>query len=155
MYQPQRLDWANAGHEMTRRSLADWMLAAEALVLLAAFRVALACVPVRRILASVARRATEEAPDGEEANQTRTTARRVQWAVHAAVRHSPVEFVCFPQALTGYTMLRRRGVPSTVVYGVARSPEGELVAHTWLMSGEQMVLGGDAAREFTEIERWT
>ena len=140
---------------MTRRGLADWMLAAEALVLLAVFRLVLACVPVRRIIAAVARRRAEEAPAGEATNQTRTIVRRVQWAVSAVARHSPVEFVCFPQALAGYAMLRRRGVPGTMVYGVARSPEGELVAHTWLMSGGQMLLGGDAAREFTEIERWT
>jgi len=131
------------------------MLAAEALALLAGFRVALAWVPVRRIIATVARRRPGETPAAGDTNQTRTIARRVQWAVIAATRHSPVEFVCFPQALAGYTMLRRRGLPRTLVYGVARSPAGELVAHTWLMSGEQMLLGGDAAREFTEIERWT
>jgi len=140
---------------MTRRGLADWLLAAEALVLLAVFRLVLACVPVRRIIAAVARRPTEQAPAGEATNQTRTIVRRVQWAVSAVARHSPVEFVCFPQALAGYAMLRRRGVLGTLVYGVARSPGGELVAHTWLMSGEQMLLGGDAAPEFTEIERWT
>ena len=140
---------------MTRRGLADWMLAAEALVLLAVFRVVLACVPVRRIIAAVTRGCAGGTPPTEDTNQTGTIARRVQWAVIAASRHSRVEFVCFPQALAGYTMLRRRGLPRTLVYGVARSPAGELVAHTWLMSGEQMLLGGDAAREFTEIERWT
>ncbi|HKO17625.1 MAG TPA: lasso peptide biosynthesis B2 protein [Acidobacteriaceae bacterium] len=140
---------------MTRRGPADWMLAAEALVLLAGFRLALACVPVRRIIAAVARGRADEVPATPGTNDTRMIARRVQWAVGAAARHSPVEFVCFPQALAGYTMLRWRGVESTLVYGVARSPQGELVAHTWLLAGEQMVLGGDAAREFTGIERWT
>jgi len=66
-----------------------------------------------------------------------------------------VEFVCFPQALAGYTMLRWRGVKSTVVYGVARSPEGELLAHTWLTVGERIVVGGEAAGEFTAVERWS
>ena len=89
-----------------------------------------------------------------ETEQARLTAKRVQWAVSAAARHSPVDFVCFPQALAGYTMLRRRSVPSTLVYGVARSAEGELAAHTWLMVGDRMVLGGEAAQEFTAIERW-
>ena len=38
-----------------------------------------------------------------------SAARRVRWAVSAIARHSVVEFVCFPQALAGYTMLRWRG----------------------------------------------
>lgn len=139
---------------MTQRGPADWMLAAEALVLLAGFRLALACVSVRRIIAAVARGRADELAAAPGTNDTRMIARRVQWAVNAAARHSPVEFVCFPQALAGYTMLRRRGVEGTLVYGVARSPQGELLAHTWLMAGEQMVLGGDSAQEFTEIERW-
>jgi hypothetical protein len=52
-------------------------------------------------------------------------------------------------------MLRRRGVTSTIVYGVNRSPAGELLAHTWLMVDEKMVLGGEAAPEFTPVERWS
>ena len=139
---------------MMRRRPAEWMLAAEALVLLTGFRIALACVPVRRIIAAITSGRASEARNSMETEQTRSTARRVQWAVCAAARHSPVEFVCFPQALAGYAMLRRRGVPSMLVYGVARSAEGELTAHTWLTVGGRMVLGGEAAQEFTAIERW-
>ena len=145
------------GQKMTRRGPAEWMLAAEALALLAGYRVALAVVPVRRIIARVTRRRAGEpaVATGEEAMQRAATVRRVQWAVNAAARHSPVEFVCFPQALAGYTMLRRRKVPSTVVYGVARSESGELLAHTWLTVGDKILLGGEVAPEFTAIERWS
>jgi hypothetical protein len=52
-------------------------------------------------------------------------------------------------------MLRWRGVKSTIVYGVARSPEGELKAHTWLMMGDRIVTGGDEAGEYAEVERWS
>lgn len=139
---------------MTQRGPSEWMLAAEALVLLVGFRIALACLPVRRIIAAITSGRAEETAGALETDDTRVTARRVQWAVSAATRHSPVEFVCFPQALAGYTMLRRRGVASTLVYGVGRSPGGELAAHAWLTVGERMVLGGEAAQEFTAIERW-
>jgi hypothetical protein len=131
------------------------MLAVEALALLAGFRIALACVPVRRIIAAITRERTEDEAATLATDRARLTARRVQWAVSAAARHSPVDFVCFPQALAGYSMLRRRGVRSTVVYGVARSQQGELVAHTWLTVGEQVILGGETSQEFTAIERWT
>jgi hypothetical protein len=112
---------------------------------------ALAVVPVRWILRWVARGSVA---DGVLNERDRAIAVRVRWAVEAVVRHSAVRFVCFPQTLAGYAMLRQRGVASTMVYGVARSATGELLAHTWLMLGEQSVLGGEAAGEFTEVERW-
>jgi len=138
---------------MARRSSADLLLATEALLLLGVFRVALALVPVRRIIAAISHKKAAASLDAD--GHAQATARRVKWAVSAAARHSPVEFVCFPQALAGYTMLRRRHVPGTLVYGVARSMDGELQAHTWLMVGDRMVLGGEAAKDFTAIEQWT
>jgi hypothetical protein len=142
--------------KVVRRGPAEWLMAAEALVLLAVFRVCLAMLPVRQIIGAITQgKAGAQAGWAYVAESDVAAARRVQWAVSAAARHSAVEFVCFPQALAGYTMLRRRGVRSTVVYGVARSPEGELLAHTWLMVGERMVLGGEAAGEFTAVERWS
>jgi hypothetical protein len=136
------------------RRLRAMLLAAEALVLLGLFRAALAIAPVRTIIGRLTRRRSDETAY-EMPGHDLLMARRVQWAVGAAVRHSPVEFVCFPQALAGYTMLRRRGVASTLVYGVARSKQEELLAHAWLTVGETVVLGGDAVEGFTPIERWT
>lgn len=130
-------------------------MAAEALVLLAFFRVCLAVVPVRRIIGAITHgKAGEEAETTEASEASLAVARKVQWAVSAAARHSAVEFVCFPQTLAGYMMLRWRGVDGTMIYGVMRSPEGELLAHTWLMVGDGMVLGGEGAGVFREIERW-
>jgi hypothetical protein len=142
--------------KIVRRKPADLLLAAEALALLAIFRVCLAVVPVRRIIGVITRgQRAQTSTDAEVVRSSASAAQRVQWAVGAVARHSVVEFVCFPQALAGYTMLRWRGVPSTVVYGVARSPEGELLAHAWLTVGDTIVLGGEAAGSFTAIERWT
>jgi hypothetical protein len=38
---------------------------------------------------------------------------------------------------------------------VARSPEGELIAHTWLTLGDRIVLGGEGSGAFSALERWT
>lgn len=140
--------------KIVRRGPAELLMVAEALALLAFFRVCLAVVPVRRIIGAITH-GQAGVQTSEVAESWAATARRVRWAVSAAARHSAVEFVCFPQALAGYTMLRWRGVTSTIVYGVARSPEGELLAHAWLMVGDQMVLGGEAAGDFTAVERWS
>jgi len=76
------------------RGAGEWALAAEALLLLAVFRLALAVVPVRWILRWVARGVVA---DGVLNERDRAIAVRVRWAVEAVVRHSAVRFVCFPQ----------------------------------------------------------
>jgi hypothetical protein len=145
--------------KIVRRRPAELLLAAEALTLLAFFRVCLALIPVRRIIQSITHGPAGVAPVaelGETAGaRISQTSRRVQWAVRAAARHSPVEFVCFPQTLAAYTMLRWRGVASTMVYGVSRSPEEGLIAHTWLEAAGGCVVGGEEASGFTAIDRWT
>jgi len=77
------------------------------------------------------------------------TADRVRWAILAVVRRNPGSYVCFPQSLAAYAMLWRRGIPSVLHYGVNRSPENELRAHTWLQLGEITVIGGEEAPDFT------
>jgi hypothetical protein len=136
----------------------DLLLAAEALVLLVLFRVCLAVIPVRRIIKAITpspNQAAAKPANISVSDRDLQLARRVQWAVSAAARHSFVEFVCFPQTLAAYTLLRWRKVPSTMVYGVARSPDHELIAHTWLQVGDKIVTGGDNSVKFTPVERWS
>jgi hypothetical protein len=137
--------------KIARRRPADLLLAAEALLLLAFFRLCLALFPVRKII----RRLTCGRSGGSTRADEAQISRRVGWAVNAAARHSIVPFVCFPQTLAGYAMLRWREVPATIVYGVARSPEGKLHAHTWLIVRDKIITGGDESAAFTEVERWT
>ena len=143
--------------KMMRRRPADLLLAMEALVLLAVFRICLAVVPVRRIIRGLTHGKIEESTTHASPldEDEQTAARRVQWAVRAAARHSPVEFVCFPQTLAAYLMLRRRGYASTIVYGVRRSPNQSLLAHTWLEMGDGVVVGGEESEGFAPIERWS
>ena len=140
----------------TRFGPADLLLLLEAFALLAFFRLCLAFIPVRRIVRGVTPTGGADKNHRSIAPSERDLkiARKVQWAVNAAARHSFVEFACFPQTLAGYLLLRWQKVSSTIVYGVARSPEGELLAHTWLQVGDKIVTGGDHAADFTEVDRW-
>jgi hypothetical protein len=142
--------------KIARRGLREWLLAAEAFVLLAFFRVCLAVAPVHKLIGAITRGRVGAGGGeaGETTEQELAAAMRVRWAIEAVARNSPAKFVCFPQTLAAYAMLRRRRVASTMVYGVARSPEGELIAHTWLMVGDRAVVGGEGAGAFAEVERW-
>jgi hypothetical protein len=129
--------------KIARHSLADFALLGEALFLLALARLALRMVPVR-----VLDRYFSRSPDAALPASNAAVVRRVRWAVTAAARRAPIKFVCFPQAITAQSMLRQRGIASTMYYGVARSREGELEAHVWLMTGDRYVVGGESAANF-------
>jgi hypothetical protein len=49
-------------------------------------------------------------------------------------------------------MLRRRGVASTIYYGVARGYEGKMEAHVWLRAGGVNVVGGERAVNFRVLK---
>jgi len=142
--------------KLTRRRPADQLLAAEALLFLTIYRICLTLIPVRTILRTITRgRAADPTPQPPPLEPILTQALRIRWAVEAVTRNSTVPFVCFPQTLAGYTMLRLRGIPSTMLYGVAHSPEGTLIAHTWLTVGDRIVLGGEGSAAFSPLDRWT
>lgn len=128
-------------------SPADAALLAEAAALLVFFRVALRFFSVQRLTAWMGGRAAGELPGGERRRQA---IRRVEWAVGAIVRHAPFTFVCFPQSLAAYFMLRRRHVGSKLFYGVTRE-ERILTAHTWIKVDERTVVGGEAEARFTVL----
>jgi len=141
-----------------RRRPADLLLAAEAFLLLTIFRICLTLVPVGTILRAIARgRVSDPTPEPPLPDRTLTQALRIRWAVEAVTRNAATPFVCFPQTLAGYTMLRLRGISSAMVYGVAHTPdpEAKLIAHTWLTVGDRIVLGGEGSAAFTPLDRWS
>lgn len=116
-------------------------LAAEAFAALLAAKLALRLVPARWIFRWLERPLrTQVSREG--------VAEEIRWSVLSAARYGPVNFVCFPQALAAHAMLRRRGVPSTLHYGVRRSADRRLRAHTWLEVKGRMLLGGESAPLF-------
>ena len=124
----------------------DLLLLAEAFLLLHASRIALKRIPLSRLVDWLRRPG-----HGYDVLESEKTAIRVRWAILAVARRRPGSFVCFPQSLAAYAMLRRRSIPSVLNYGVNRSPSNELRAHTWLKVGELIVVGGEEAAEFTVV----
>ncbi len=120
-------------------------LLGETFLLLLAARMALALLPVQRVLAwNGRRRSSGSEVDSAEARSL------VRWLIRVVARRSPVEFVCFPQSLVARILLNRRGIESRLYYGVARR-EGKLTMHTWLEADGEIVVGGEVAAEYTVI----
>lgn len=113
-----------------------WALATTAIRLLGS-RGALAVLPyatVRRFFARPHRRSfcVSDAP---------AYRRRVSWAVRAAGRWVLGDRPCLAQALVAERLLRRGGLEAHLRIGVAKGPDGELLAHAWVESGDVIVVG--------------
>jgi hypothetical protein len=76
-------------------------------------------------------------------------------AVTRVSRLTPWRCMCLEQGLIAKVLLWQRGVPSTLVFGVANQTENQLVAHAWLCCGGKVVVGGKGMSEFRIIASFT
>ncbi len=135
-------------------AFAQKRLLLEAFATLLAARVSLALLPVRWIFRWLERPLRHPAAAGQRdasAAGRPDVVERIRWAVLTVARYGPLSFVCFPQALAAHAMLRRRGVGSVMHYGVRRSADRQMRAHTWLEVDNRMLLGGESALLYAPI----
>jgi hypothetical protein len=125
----------------------DWLLLAEALAALALASLAIGLLPFRRVAAAASGPVRgPERPDS-------ATVGRVRWAVQAWARRVPWRTVCFQRGLALHWMLRRRGIPSVLLYGAKRDGDG-LAAHVWVDVDGETVIGGEEAPGFALLARF-
>lgn len=70
--------------------------------------------------------------------------RRVIWAVYAVGRLLG-DKPCLPQALVTQWLLRRKGYPATLHIGVKKGAPDQLMAHAWVESEGEIIMGGHAS----------
>lgn len=126
----------------------DRLLLAEATASLVAASLAVGVLPFRWAM-----RGAEKPPRGRAAPlaDDAATVDRVRWAVEAGARHLPWRMVCIQKGLAVHRMLRRRGVPTILHYGVARDDAQGLKAHVWVTEGELDIIGGREAAGHVRI----
>ena len=117
------------------------MLLAEAVGMLALAWLALALLPFKRVVAATSAR--PEATAGRVVDLE-----RLRWAIEASARRVPWRAVCFQRALCFRMMLRRRGIPSLLHYGIAADGPDRIKAHVWLSVAGEIVIGGETAPDF-------
>jgi len=122
--------------KLCRLSAADRALLGRATLWLGATRIALWLLPLRlvRRLSAWAARPTpppRRAPASPE---------RIVWALSVARRVVP-HATCLSQALAAHVLLAQHGHRAELRIGVSKSAAGRLLAHAWIESEGQILIG--------------
>jgi len=125
----------------------------EALAALLQARLALACLPFRRIAAWLGTLGAESAPALPA--QHHTAVEEVSWAVQAMAHRVPWDSRCLAQALAAYRLLRRRGLAATVYFGVKREPNTPISAHAWVRCGTRIVTGAAGHESYSVLTKFS
>ena len=118
-----------------RSRLRDYKLLARCLITVAATRIALSTIGYRRLRPPTPTN-DGPAPPGLVA--------RVRLGVLWAARYVP-RATCLTQAVACRDLIARQGFGTTLRIGVRPDPVMGFTAHAWLLSGEEIVVGGEAA----------
>ena len=71
-------------------------------------------------------------------------------AVERASRRLPWRTVCFQQGLAAHWMLRLRGIPSILHYGI-RTGDGAVSAHVWISLDGEILIGKEEAGRYSQV----
>lgn len=126
-----------------------WIGAAETVAALLAGWVLVFVIPFRRSAMWLGGTGTPVDGEAVPAGQIRR-AKWVAWRLARLARRMPWRTTCLVQAVAGKLLLARRGIASTIRFGVTTNG-GALAAHAWLIVGNDTVLGGDVAADFQPL----
>lgn len=134
----------------------DRALTAEAALLLCVARLWLVLVPFEKVAGKLGTSYPASEPNHRVApmsEEQALLARRVSEAVQRAAKNVPSRAVCIHQAIAAKIMLARRGIASTMHFGVQKgSPASDgMRAHAWLDAADVEITGYGEAAQFTEI----
>ncbi len=93
-----------------------------------------------RLFSSKTCLAVFESKGGSHQRREGVDLQRMVWLVEVADRYAPGRSSCLRQAAALAWLLRRRGIATSVRIGVARE-DGNILAHSWLQSGEGELFG--------------
>ncbi len=135
---------------MRRLSGKEFLLLFEAWVLLAAARLILIFAPFKKIAPLLGHLNKDE--PSLSTTENKFTLTHLSLAIARACRYSFWRTQCFEQALAAKIMLRRRGIHSTIYFGVKHVDNGNktIAAHAWIES-EGITLTGAMGKDSFSI----
>lgn len=127
----------------------EWRLLIEAGALLLLARLAVWLAPFRRVAAYLGDEMAESPTEITE--EQREVALPIGWAVRTLGRRLPWMSQCLVQAVAATWMLKRRRIPSTLYFGVAKDDNGRLIAHAWVRSGAKILTGARGHEDYRVV----
>jgi hypothetical protein len=80
------------------------------------------------------------------------TSVKIGRVIRKVSRHTPFRSLCLEQAITCKFMLNRRGISSTIYFGLTKDEEAlKLKAHAWTRSGSQIITGAKGRHQFKVV----
>lgn len=84
----------------------------------------------------------------------REVASSISDVLYLMSRYTFWESECLVKAIAGMKMLKRRGIASTIYFGIAKDESGKMTAHAWLRSGSYYVTGTEGMERFTVVGKF-
>lgn len=136
------------GFVMIRR----WARRMEACAALVAAWILVFIVPFPRMVAYLGQMKASGTPQDETSprNEDRIQIERASYVGRRVTRIAhrvPWTTTCLVQAVAGFLLLKRRGIASTIQFGVNLDHE-TFAAHAWLLVGDKIILGKSGASTF-------
>lgn len=119
---------------------------AEAIGALLVAALAIAILPFRLLMRTIG---LPDGPTSAPPDRDRA-ANAVTRAIERAARRLPLRIVCLHKGLATHWMLRRRGVATSVHYGVSPA-NAVLKAHVWVDLGGRTIMGAHDSEAFARV----
>jgi hypothetical protein len=106
-------------------------------------------VPFSKIAPKLGEQMTETPYDN--LNGSQKVVRQISQMIQIVSKYVFWESECLVKALAARSMLKRRGLESTLYLGTWIDENGKLVAHAWLRSGPFYITGAEQIERFTTV----
>lgn len=132
-----------------RITINEYLLFAEAWLSLAIARAMLVFLPFRKIVPFM----RDAKPARRNCSVNETLFKSIQLAIGRGCIRSPWRTKCFEQALAAKRMLRKRGLVTTIYFGVCKDPKDnkKFIAHAWLDCEDVRITGGNNVDQYTVL----
>lgn len=132
-----------------KKPLKQKFMIIEVFFLLGFTRFMILFIPFRKI-ASLMGKVMKESPEVISPDLL-VTAKQITRYIQKISNFTPWQSKCFVQALSAQFMLKNRGIPSTIYFGVAKDVKQQLLAHAWLRCGPEILTGSVEQPGFTPV----
>jgi hypothetical protein len=135
---------------LTRR---EQHLFCEASVLLLLSTLCVKVLTFKRIYSFLCKRYGYLGARAGEASNCARNIELVNLSISRAARRLPWKGLCLSQSIAAFIMLRRRGIPATLLAGVRVLEDSSLSAHAWVKTGDEASETNLGNSDFTVVVR--